>query len=356
MDSVSQFALGAALGELALGRKLGRRAIIVGGLLGTLPDLDVVVRYADAVASFTFHRSWSHSLIVLSLVSVPLAWLLSRYYPERWLPAKNMPYNREKLTYSQWFIGVWLILFTHPLLDAFTVYGTQIFWPLSVPPTAWGSLFIIDPAYTIPLILALFIAWRSRSQARLAVSTAIIISCLYICWTLVSQRHANKVAIQSLKSQSLAADQVLIAPAPFALLWRIVALDGDHYHEGFYSLLDDDATIRFQSYPNNRAIIQNNKDRWSISRLDWFTQGFIAATTVDDRLIINDLRMGVESSYVFRFDVGPKNLADAPIDDVLLSKLLPVEINISRMRTIARRVIDQSVVVPPAPGAVEFKK
>jgi len=90
MDSVSQFALGAAIGEATLGGRLGRKAMLLGGLLGTLPDLDVLVRYSDAVESFTYHRSWSHSLIVLSLISVPIAWLLMRYFPARWfLPATH---------------------------------------------------------------------------------------------------------------------------------------------------------------------------------------------------------------------------------------------------------------------------
>ena len=84
MDSLSQFALGAAIGEATLGARLGRKAILIGGLLGTLPDLDVLVQYADAVESYTYHRSWSHSLLVLSLASPIIAWLLYKLIPARW--------------------------------------------------------------------------------------------------------------------------------------------------------------------------------------------------------------------------------------------------------------------------------
>ena len=111
MDSVSQFALGAAIGEATLGRSLGRKALIVGGLLGTLPDLDVVVRYADAVDSFTYHRSWSHSLIVLTLVSPVLAGLLHRFYPSRWLSTSSP--NESSPTrpfFSDWLTCVFLFL------------------------------------------------------------------------------------------------------------------------------------------------------------------------------------------------------------------------------------------------------
>jgi len=78
LDSISQFALGAAIGEATLGSRLGRKAMVLGGLLGTLPDLDVVVHYSDAVASFTYHRSWSHSLLVLGLLSPFIALALQR--------------------------------------------------------------------------------------------------------------------------------------------------------------------------------------------------------------------------------------------------------------------------------------
>jgi len=89
MDSISRIALGASIGEATLGQRLGRKAMLIGGMLGTLPDLDVLVRYSDAVASYTYHRSWSHSLLLLSLVSPLIAWLLHRWYPSSWLQLKE---------------------------------------------------------------------------------------------------------------------------------------------------------------------------------------------------------------------------------------------------------------------------
>ena len=85
MDSISQFALGAAIGEATLGSRLGKKAMLMGGLLGTLPDMDVIVHYADAVASFTYHRSWSHSLLVLCAVSPLIALIFHRIVPARWV-------------------------------------------------------------------------------------------------------------------------------------------------------------------------------------------------------------------------------------------------------------------------------
>ena len=69
MDSVTQMALGAAIADATVGRRYGNRALLAGVLLGTLPDLDVLVPFDGAVANFTYHRSFSHSFLVLTLIS-----------------------------------------------------------------------------------------------------------------------------------------------------------------------------------------------------------------------------------------------------------------------------------------------
>lgn len=74
MDSLSQVVLGASVGGAVMGRTLGRSALLSGALLGTLPDLDVLIDYGDAVANFTEHRGFSHSLLVLLPASLLLAW------------------------------------------------------------------------------------------------------------------------------------------------------------------------------------------------------------------------------------------------------------------------------------------
>lgn len=80
MDSVTQIALGAAMGQAVLGHKVGYRAAVWGGICATIPDLDVFVSMGSAVADFTYHRSFSHSLITLTLLSPILAWLINRYH------------------------------------------------------------------------------------------------------------------------------------------------------------------------------------------------------------------------------------------------------------------------------------
>lgn len=157
------------------------------------------------------------------------------------------------------------------------------------------------------------------------------------------QSHATHRAIASLEKLQLPTDKVLVAPTPLSLLWRIVVVDGDQYHEGFYAISDKKDVV-FQHYPSQRNLINANAWRWPVSRLDWFTDGFIAATVKNEKLVINDLRMGIESSYVFRFDVGPLSSGDT--STVSISELLPLEFDKPRMMAVLRRAFNENQLIP----------
>jgi len=304
----------------------------------------VVVHYSDAVASFTYHRSWSHSLLVLGLLSPLIALALQRSFPKPWLLANESAKFFDEPNFTRWFFCVFLILISHPILDGFTVYGTQLLWPVSTTPIAWGSIFIIDPLYTVPLLVALYISYRRRSAARKAVIASLVISSAYLGLTVLSQQHARSVALRSLSQEHLSTENVLVAPSPFSLLWRIVSMDKDFYHEGFYSLLDADKNIVFDSFDSNRKLIDEHYEHWPIARMDWFTNGMISASRENDVLIINDLRMGVEASYVFRFSVGEWNDSSFRARQ---SVQMPMIFDTDRMGRIVERLWNEHVNVTP---------
>ncbi len=214
MDSLSQAVLGASVGGAVLARPLGRRALLGGALLGTLPDLDVLIDYGDAVANFTEHRGFSHSLLVLLPVSLLLAWLL-----QRWRPAISL---------WRWWAFTGLCLLTHPLLDAFTTYGTRLFWPLG-DPVAISSIFIIDPLYTLPLLVAVIVA-LARPPAMTALATGLTLSSLYLCWSLVAQQWMTQRVMPTLAQRGLSEAPRLVQPMPFStLLWRVTVLGAGSY-------------------------------------------------------------------------------------------------------------------------------
>ncbi|MFZ9936659.1 MAG: metal-dependent hydrolase, partial [Luteolibacter sp.] len=151
LDSITQATLGAAVGELMLGRKLGNRGLAWGAFFGTLPDLDVVVSpFLDNAANLWWHRGPSHSLLAMALA----AWLFSPWLAKRW--------KRARISRAQaaWFVfAVWS---THVLIDCFTVYGTSVLWPFSGHRVGFNHLFIIDFFYTLPMLRQLFFVAQKR--------------------------------------------------------------------------------------------------------------------------------------------------------------------------------------------------
>ncbi|MFT5722440.1 MAG: inner membrane protein [Motiliproteus sp.] len=296
MDSISQIALGAAIGSAVLGHKVGYRAAVWGGILGTLPDLDVLISFGGPVADFTYHRSFSHSLLVLSAVSPLLAWLIRKIHP-------------QTAEYRQgWLVLVLLALITHPLLDAFTIYGTQLFWPLDAAPVGLGSIFIIDPLYTLPLLAGViaFLCLRRRpALGRRLNATGLLLSSLYLVWSAGAQQWVELKAERQLAANDQPHRQLLVQPAPLnTLLWRVLVMTDEGYQEGFYSLFDRDRPIRLQAYPSQPELLEDIKLHWPVERLQWFTKGLYKVEVAAGDIVISDLRMGIEPSYVFNFKVG----------------------------------------------------
>lgn len=290
MDSLTQAVLGASIAGACAPAGQRRKALLAGAVLGTLPDLDVVIDYGDPVANFTRHRGFSHSLIVLAPLSV-LIWLALRQW---WKPARAAP--------QHWFAAITLVLITHPLLDAHTAYGTQLLWPLDSPPVMWSTLFIIDPLYTLPLLAGTLIAafWPLRPAATRALSVGLLLSTLYIGWSWVAKITVESHARAELARLDLADRPLYSVPTFFnTILWRVVVLTDEGYLEGFDSLLLDEGTLRFRTYPSDLASLAAASIVPAVARLRWFAHDFLRATRVDGELHLSDLRMGQEPHYAF---------------------------------------------------------
>jgi len=240
----------------------------------------------------TYHRGFSHSLFVLSGLALLLTWLVRRFRP-------HPGYSGRRL-----LLTVWLILFTHPVLDAFTSYGTQLFWPLMPIPTAWSSLFIIDPLYTLPLLVAVVVGLFNglREQAWRVPAVALALSTLYIGFSLAGKYMAEQRVEAELARQGIVAEQLFITPTPLnSLLWRVIVLDGEHYHEALVGWFDD-APPQLQRLPRGTQLREQLLDSPAHQRLAWFTDGVLRYDQIGDRLIVTDLRLGMTGFHPFRFD------------------------------------------------------
>ena len=296
MDSITQFTLGAAIGESVLGRRAGYRAALWGGICGTLPDLDTLIPFNDAVAAFTYHRSFSHSLLVLPLAAPLLVWLILRIHPH------------QRHLYRNWVILVLLVLVTHPLLDAFTVYGTQLFWPVYIYPVSWSTIFIVDPAYTLPLLAGVISARILRDRQSLARTlniSGLVLSSLYLLWSVAAKVYVGHQVREQLAASGQAFGNIMTTPASIhTFTWRIVLMEADGYQEGFYFLRDRGVTAEFSFYPSQPGLLEGLEQHWPVRRLQWFTHGFYRVSRAADDIIMTDLRMGQEPAYVFNFKVA----------------------------------------------------
>lgn len=308
MDSLSQIALGSAVGEAVIGKYVGRKASLWGAILGTLPDLDVLIPMGDAIRDFTYHRAASHSFFFMLLLSPLIVWLILKIHPQ------------TKMYKFRWFLLVILALFTHALLDSFTVYGTQLFLPFSNFPVGWSTIFVIDPLYTIPLLIGLSFLFFKKFDPKFAHKMnylGLIISSLYLVWSVGIKLHVNSLTIESLKQQNINYSGFLTGPAPFnTILWRSIAVTDSGYVEGFYSLFDEAKLIKYNKYQSNPSLLKTINNTWEVQRLKWFSKGFYKVKNNNGKIIISDLRMGVEPLYFFSFVVGKE----------MNGKIIPAEI------------------------------
>ncbi|MBK1689645.1 metal-dependent hydrolase [Rubrivivax gelatinosus] len=304
MDSVSQLALGAAVSVAVMGRRTAVwKAALWGAVAGTLPDLDVLVDHGDAIRNMVLHRGATHSLFWLTLLSLPLAAAVARLHGEAAL-------------WRRWWLAIWLALVTHPLLDTMTVYGTRLALPFSDWPFAVGSIFIIDPLFTLPLLAGAGWALASRGSARglQANAAGLLLGCAYLAWSAAAQAHVERVARAALAAQGIAAGQVLVTPTAFnTVLWRVVAIDGDRYHEGFHSLLDRGRAMHFDGFDRGAELATELQDVAGVRLVAAFSKGFYKLHAEGDALFVTDLRMGQEPAYVFTFAVAERHSPVRPL-------------------------------------------
>jgi len=312
LDSLTQAVLGATVGYTLGGRHLGRKAALWGIGLGTLPDLDVLIQNADPIDTYVMHRSWSHSFLVTGVAAVPIGLTISRLHHD----ARAVP--------GRMVLMVSLIFFTHILLDAMTIYGTQIFWLLSdlVPalpqgPIGLGSVAIIDPIYTLPLLSAaiwVFLRGSTRANGHNVLPekgtiAALTISSLYLGWGLFAQNTIEKHAKDQMASNGIVIDRLFASPTfGNSLLWYVLVQEGDKVHYGVRSLLDD------ESKPLDFAVMERRSDTFyelpnkaAAEKVMNFSKGFYRFAETANEISIADMRMGLPPNFDLHFDFALAN-------------------------------------------------
>lgn len=285
MDSVTQAALGAAVAYASWHKQLGRLSLVLGGVLGTLPDLDVVVYpFLDGVQRLYWHRGESHSIWFASFGGLLFGLMLSKLW------------SRNQLSNTRAITGVSLVFATHITIDYFTVYGTQLLAPISRYGFARGNMFIVDPFYTIPLLSGIIVAGMVKGKFGWKWNAAgLSLSSLYAIFSLLSHAYADQIFKHQLAARNVTVLNSMTGATPFnAFLWRHVARTPDGILIGYFSIVgnDPETPIRFDHIPQNAHLLADYKGQRNVKAVEWFSKGFWLASKKDNAVTISDLRFG----------------------------------------------------------------
>lgn len=321
MDSLTQIVLGAAVGEAVLGKKIGNKAMVLGAIAGTIPDLDIISGYfTDTVSALEIHRGFTHSIVFAVGVGFLFAWLLALW--------------DKRATLKQWWWFWFLCFVTHPLLDAHTTWGTQLFWPLDLR-LAYKNIFVIDPLYTLPFLVFLILAIlqkRGSIKRRRFNNLGLIVSSSYMVLTIILKGVAYQKFSKALEDQQIEYLGLQTKPSPFnTIMWVANVETEDSFLIGNYSFFDTQP-IAFHSHPKNHDALGELKNEDKIQRLINVTENWYTVTERNGQLLFNDLRFGLMSvdpntdkyafSYILEKENGELQITEEPKDRSDAKKLL----------------------------------
>ncbi|MFD2915791.1 metal-dependent hydrolase [Psychroserpens luteus] len=322
MDSLTQIVLGAAIGEVVLGKKVGNKAMLYGAIAGTIPDLDVFASYfTDTVTALSIHRGFTHSIVFSILFAPIFGWIVSRYET-----FKN---------FKSWsWLFFWAFV-THPILDAHTTWGTQLFWPFDLR-LAFKTIFVIDPIYTLPFLVFLILTIRQKRTSKkrnFYNKMGLLVSSSYLVLTFLLKWIAFNQFESALETQNIAYLQLDTRPSPLnTILWSANVETKDAYLLGNYSFFDSQP-ITFETYPKNHELLGDLVINEKVQRMIKISEGWYTITKKNESLYFNDLRFGLLSltpkaqNFVFQFKIdvdnsGKVEFIEAPKDTRDGKKLL----------------------------------
>lgn len=292
MDTITQMALGAVIGQAIGYKKLGWNAPVYGAIGGLIPDLDVLYTdYFGPYGTWQYHRHITHSLFFAPLVAPLLGWLT-------WSIHKKVP--GHYLTYAFiWFLAI----ITHPLLDTLTVYGTMLLAPFSNERFTVSAVSIIDPIYTIPLLIALLLP---RRMAQRGAAIALVVTTLFLgyCWHL--NNKAEDIALTQIAEQNIQPEKVSVYTTIFQpYLRRVVVrenIDGAEWlRVGFVSTWNPQP-IKWACLKQNGSTHKDTILKTEGGRLfDWFADGELSYVAHNGTVTVMDARYGTPGPSVFGF-------------------------------------------------------
>lgn len=318
MDSLTQIVLGAACGEIVLGKKIGNKALLFGAIGGTIPDLDVIFGYlffSNSIDQLAFHRGFMHSIAFALFSPFIFGWVTYKLYNRekgfvhailltilnpffsRWIKGKLYTVGKRTGTTNlkNWIWLYFLSIFTHPILDSFTPYGTQLFLPFSNYRVAFNNISVADPFYTLPFLICVIIVMffkRNTTKRTNWNRLGLYISSTYMFFTIINKLYINTVFEKSFNKENINYQRFSSQPTILNnVLWYGVAETENDYKVAFYSLFDQSSYAdSIITLPKNHHLLNMNEP--DLKTLKWFSNGYYNLSPIDSSLNIryNDLR------------------------------------------------------------------
>lgn len=296
--------LGASVAEATLGKKIGNKAMLYGAIAGTIPDLDVLLNFVmDEISATAMHRGFSHSLLFCVLLAPFLGWLIFKLFPQKGVSLK------------QWTFMFFLVLITHPILDANTTWGTQFFWPFKIR-LAFNNIFVIDPLYTLPFLILVFAAMfykRTSIRRRKLNNLALILSSSYLILTLIFKGISFYQFKKALNLQNIEYLTLFTKPTPLnTILWNAQIKTENGYRSAYYSFFDKKSISFDSEIPNGHDLLTPYKGQEDIQTIIELSRGFYFIEEVEDGFMYTDMKFGQygfteDAPYIWQYELK-KNL------------------------------------------------
>lgn len=293
MDVLSQAVLGASFSQsFAKDKSKQLAAMLIGALAGMAPDLDVLIYSSnDPLLFLEFHRQFTHSLFFIPFGALLCA--LVFYHSAK-----------GKLTFSQIYLFSFLGFSTHGLLDACTSYGTQIFWPFSNARIAWDIVSIVDPVFTIPILIGIiFSVYKSNHLYARAV---FVYAVVFLCLGFVQKQRAENVLYELAQQRGHKTERIIVKPS-FANrhVWKLIYEYEGSYYVDAAKLLMNSKVITGTSIKKLNVISdfpllpKDSQQAKDIERFRWFSNNYLAVNPENPNVIIdvrysllpNDIKM-----------------------------------------------------------------
>lgn len=285
MDSITHIALGAAVGEILLGKKLGKRALFIGAAANSFPDIDFIASlWLSPANNVLAHRGFTHSLLCMALLTLIFFWGAITWD------------KQQAVTRTGWFLFFLSQLGLHLFVDAFNAYGVGWFIPFDDVRISFNTIFVVDPFFSSVLIvvavLLLFLSVDFNYRRRVAI-LGLIISALYMSYALTNKYLVSNEVKNLLKKQNISYHRYFTTPTPFnSWLWFVVAEVDSGYQLGYRSVFDQNNSISLSFVPKNEYLLKGWQDDHDLQQLKKFSQGYYTVEYRADTLVFNDLRFG----------------------------------------------------------------